>query len=286
MRWIHPALLSSFLALVVAGGAGSAGCNDEEAAKPEVDAAVADTMVASDTAVPDASFPDDAAAACTPGKKTVSLTTDDQIKLEADLYPSGIGNGPAVVLLHMVPPSNDRTNYPQAFIDALSKKQLTVLNLDRRKTKDAYQGPNGKLDAKAAYDFLAAHTCSVDMTRVVFIGASNGTATALDFTVHAGTQATLKTPKGLVFLTGGSYTEAQNKIADNRTLLDTLPILFVYSSVEATWSDGFKTGKAAGWEFLEYSGVTQQTGHGTLIFGSKPESIDAVAAFVDKVVKK
>jgi hypothetical protein len=283
MRSIHPALFSSFLALVVAGGAGSAGCSDEEATKPNVDAAVADTKVAVDTALPDAAANPACAAS---GKQTVNFTTDDTIKLEADLYLGGGTDGPAVVLLHMVPPSNDRTNYPQAFIDALTKKKITVLNVDRRKTQDAYQGPKGKLDAKAAYDYLAAHACPIDLTRVVFIGASNGTATALDFTVHAAAQAALKTPRGLVFLTGGGYTEAQNKIVDNLTLLKTLPILFVYSTVEATWSSGFKTGGGTDWEFLEYSGVTQNSGHGTLIFGSKPESIDAVATFVEKAVKK
>jgi len=270
------------LASLLVASLAAAGCQDS-AEQPARQDAAADGAVQPDSVLPDAAQDPACKAA---GKQTVSLTTDDSLTLEADLYLAGATNGPAAVLLHMVPPSNDRTNFPQAFIDALTKRGVSVLNVDRRKTQDAYQGPQGKLDAKAAYDFLAAHACPIDEQRLVFIGASNGSATALDFTVHAGAKAALQTPAGLVFLTGGSYTEAQNAIAQQRALLDTIPILFVYSSVEAAWSAGFKAGKAAGWQFIEYSGVTQSTGHGTYIFGSKPESIDAVAAFVEQVVKQ
>ncbi len=227
------------------------------------------------------------------GKTVVSFSTDDSVKLEADLYLGGGTNAPAVVLLHMVPPSFDRTSYPKAFIDALTKRGLTVLNLDRRGggksggvAAEAYSGPKGKLDAKAAYAFLAAHACPIKMDNLVFIGASNGTTTALDFAVYANTEATIKLPKGLVYLTGGSYTENQNKIASNRKLLDTIPTQFVYSTVEATWSASFKAAKAALWEFVEYAGVTAANGHGSKIFTSKSESIVTVAKFVETAAKK
>jgi acetyl esterase/lipase len=196
------------------------------------------------------------------------------------------------VLLHMVPPTNDRTNFPQAFIDALTQRGLTVLNVDRRGTpksggdaNEAHKGPNGKLDAKAAYDFLQKHACAVDMSRLVFIGASNGTTTALDFAVYAGAQASITLPRALVFLTGGIYTENQNKIADNLNLLKAVSIQFVYSTAESTWSAAFKASAPAVWEFLEYSGVSANDGHGTGIFTAKPESVNAVARFVEQVAK-
>lgn len=270
----------------------SVACKDDGEQQPKQDAAAtADSATQRDAAAPDAEQTNKACKAA--GKQVVTFTTDDGVKLEADLYLGGRTSGPAAVLLHMVPPSNDRSNYPQAFIDALTKRGITVLNVDRRgagnsggTATDAYQGPKGKLDAKAAHDFLKGHACPVDMARLALVGASNGTTTALDFTVYAGAQAALNVPRGLVFLTGGSYTENQNKISANRTLLDTIPILFVYSSVEAAWSAAFKAGGSARWEFVEYTGLTQATGHGTLVFSGKPESIEAVAKFVEKVVKK
>jgi len=243
-------------------------------------------------AAPDAAPDAPANPACkSSGKQVVTFTTEDSVKLEADLYLGGKSGGAAVVLLHMVPPANDRTNYPAAFIDALVAKGLTVLNVDRRGAgnsegvaTEAYTGPKGKLDAKAAYEHLAAHACPIDTKRIGFVGASNGTATALDFTVHAGSEAALDVPAALVFLTGGPYTEAQNTLAASLTLLEKIPILFVYSDAESSWSAGFKSGNVALWQFLEYTGVSAGEGHGTAIFTAKPESIDAVVTFLQQTL--
>jgi hypothetical protein len=71
-------------------------------------------------------------AACANEPAVVSFITDDGVKLEADDYPTGEGLGASVVLLHMIPPANDRKNYPQTFIDALVEKKIRVLNVDRR----------------------------------------------------------------------------------------------------------------------------------------------------------
>jgi len=247
---------------------------------------------AGDSGAPDADAAPNLACQDT-AKQVVKLPTDDGLSLEADLYLSGAASGPAAVLLHEVPPQNDRTNYPQAFIDALLARGVTVLNVDRRGTAasggvaaEAHQGPKGKLDAKAAYDFLQKHACVMDMSRVLFIGASNGTTTALDFTVHAGAEPSITLPRALVFLTGGTYTENQNKIADNLDLLKALPILFVYTSAEAAWSAALKPGAPPVWEFVEYSGVSASAGHGTGIFTAKPESINTVARFVEQSIQK
>jgi len=100
---------------------------------------------------------------------------------------------------------------------------------------------------------------------------SNGSTTTLDYTVSAASP-----PRALVFLTGGTYTEAQTKLADQRTKLDPIPILFVYSTDESAWSKGFSTGASPKWVFKEYAGGD----HGTRMFTAVPESINDVASFL------
>lgn len=211
----------------------------------------------------------------------VRFTTTDGVSLAADLYPGGPR---AAVLLHMIPPRNNRTNYPPAFIDALSAHGFTVLNVDRRGAGDsegvareAYQGPNGRLDAVAARDFLLGAGCGVDGARLAFIGASNGTTTALDYTIGAPAEAL---PAALVFLTGGPYTETQQPIADHRARLDALPLRFVFSTAERDWSAGFIDGAPAGWVFDEYPAGA----HGTRMFQAAPLAVDVVADWLHEVV--
>ncbi len=212
------------------------------------------------------------------------MTTDDNVMLEGDLYTTGVKGAAGVVLLHMIPPGNDRTNYSPEFIAKLVAKGLDVLNIDRRGAgksggvaTEAYMGPKGKLDAKAAVEKLIGHECEVDSSRIALVGASNGTTTALDFTVAA-ESLSHKVPAALVFLTGGGYTEAQNKISDNMVLLSPIPIQFMFSTAESGWSKPFETGAPAAWQFDEYA----TGGHGTQMFGVKPESMDAVADFLAK----
>ncbi|MEZ4268541.1 MAG: hypothetical protein R3F39_19420 [Myxococcota bacterium] len=208
-------------------------------------------------------------------ERVVTFQTDDGQTLAADFHPTGTANGPAVVLFHMIPPGNDRTNYPADFRSLLVSRGIAVLNVDRRgagassgKAIDAYQGPNGKLDVKAAMAFLATAPCPIDMNRVGLIGASNGTTSVLDYTVYAATDPTSPAPAALVFLTGGTYTENQNSINANLELLSPLPLLFVYASNEATWSKAFELIGSMAWRFEQYT----PGGHGTQMFGIQPKS--------------
>ena len=160
-----------------------------------------------------------------------------------------------------------------------------MINVDRRgagdsagTARDAYQGPNGWLDAKGARDFLLASGCDIDPARVTIVGASNGTTSALDYAIEA-PQGAL--PAALVFLTGGGYTETQHRIADQRARLDTLPIRFVFSTAERAWSAGFDGLMASPtWVFDEYA----DGAHGTRMFGAVPASIAAVADWIDAAV--
>lgn len=213
----------------------------------------------------------------------VLVPTDDGLTLEADLYTSGVSGGPGVVLLHMIPPSNDRTNYPPRFREALAQRGMNVLNLNRRGAggdaalaRTAYSGPNGKLDAKAGYDFLTRHSCAIDPRRIAFVGASNGTTTALDFALHAAATPSIQPPKALVFLTGGTYTETNNRIADHRTALDSLPILFVFSTAERQWSAAFQAGAPGAWVFQEYD----PGDHGTRMFQVQGDAITLASDFI------
>lgn len=211
----------------------------------------------------------DGAAECAPAAgAVVELATDDGLALAADLYGAGVG-APAAVLIHMHPPGGfTRADWPADFIASLVAAGLNVLVVDRRGAGDSEgdpddaPGPDGWLDAKAAYDFLAAETCSVDTTRIVWIGASNGTTTALDFTIAAAADDALDDAAALVFMTGGPYTENQNLVSDHRDVLDAIPILFLYQASEGDWSLQFESGAGAGWEFVEVAG-----GHGTDMFG-------------------
>jgi pimeloyl-ACP methyl ester carboxylesterase len=212
------------------------------------------------------------------GPVTTKLTTDDGISLEADLSTTGKRSAPGAVLLHMIPPSNDRTNYPAAFVSALVARGISVLNVDRRgaggsagDAKDAYLGPKGRLDAKAAIAFLLAHPCAIDPKRVAIVGASNGTTTALDYAA-----STDSPPRALVFLTGGAYTENQTKVAEHRALLDGMRLLFVFSTAESAWSKAFASGAPASWTFKEYGAGD----HGTRMFAAEPKSIADVADFL------
>jgi pimeloyl-ACP methyl ester carboxylesterase len=225
-------------------------------------------------------------AGCTPvglDPEVVHFDTDDGVTLEAALFVEGTVGGPGLVLLHMIPPTNDRSNYARPVIDTFVARGFTVLNVDRRgaggsegEALDAYMGPNGRLDAKAAVAYLLAHPCGLDPTRIALVGASNGTATVLDYTVMTATDDTLETPVALVFLTGGTYTEAQNAVADNRATLDPIPLLFVYSTAEREWSAPFEAGAPTTWQFNEYAGGD----HGTRMFSAVPTSVTDVADFL------
>ena len=79
-----------------------------------------------------------------------------------------------------------------------------------------------------------------------------------------------------MFLTGGDYTENQNSVSGNKTLLDTLPIQLVFSTDESAWSAQFEADAPAIWQIVEYA----DGAHGTNIFNAAPESMDAVANFL------
>jgi pimeloyl-ACP methyl ester carboxylesterase len=214
--------------------------------------------------------------------EVVSFVTDDGVTLEADLHTPGAAGTGAVVLLHMIPPGHDRTNYPVAFRELLVSQGFTVLSVDRRgaggsggNATEAYEGPNGKLDAAAAVAFLATLPCPPDPGRLALVGASNGTTTAVDYTVHVAADAEAELPTALVFLTGGSYTENQNKLSDHLDALGTLPILFVYAADEAVWSAGY-LGTSDAWTHAEYA----ESGHGTNLFAAAPSSMDEVASWL------
>lgn len=210
----------------------------------------------------------------------VRFPTEDGETLEADFFSTGVPYGPVAILLHMIPPANDRTNYPADFRKLLVSRGISVLNVDRRgaggstgKAADAYTGPAGKLDARGALSFLSKTSCPIDMKRVALVGASNGTTTVLDFTVDAAANPKLPPPAALVYLTGGTYTENQTSVAKNLKLLSAVPTLFVYSDKESAWSAQFEALGTAAWRFEEYS----PGGHGTQMFGVQPTSASVVA---------
>ncbi|MBD90988.1 MAG: hypothetical protein CL940_11665 [Deltaproteobacteria bacterium] len=252
-----------------------------------------DTGSATDGSLDDLASPGDAISEPDPGPpacpaagvEVVTFETADGLTLEADLHRTDATASAAVILLHMIPPGNDRTNYPLSFREKLHEAGFTVLNVDRRGAggsegvaTDAYQGPNGKLDAAAAVSALTALPCPPDLSRLAIIGASNGTTTALDYALHAAKNPEEDpVPRAMVFLTGGPYTENQNELGAvlENPELDEVPILFVYPQDEASWSESYKD-TATHWTHKAY----EQSGHGTHLFDSAPVSMTDVTEWL------
>ncbi|MCA9564327.1 MAG: hypothetical protein KC561_12605, partial [Myxococcales bacterium] len=92
----------------------------------------------------------------------VTFTTADEVTLLADFLPADQPGARSIVLLHMIPPRNNRSDYPDDFLESLNDLGWNVLNVDRRGTAgrsdgeavDAYEGVGGRLDVEAAVSFL------------------------------------------------------------------------------------------------------------------------------------
>lgn len=197
-----------------------------------------------------------------PGAGVVTLTTRDGVDLEADYTPASAQGRPGVVLLHMIPPNNDRTNWPDDFIAALTAMDWAVLNLDRRgaggsegSPTDAYEGEAGRYDVEAAFSRLAADGYGA----VGVMGASNGTTSMIDHAAWAAAEG-LPRPVVLAFLTGGTYTENQTSM----DLVVDLPAVFAVQSSENAWTEEQRDRDPGTWSFHEYLGA----GHGTQMLDS------------------
>lgn len=173
----------------------------------------------------------------------VKFTTPDNIELVADYHPPKAKNEGAVILLHMIPPGNDRSGYPLRVREAFSNMGYAVLNIDRRgagdskgTATDAYGIP-GHLDVEGAINFITStdRKCPSAKNALMLIGASNGTTAVLDYTVGR-TDTTLPDPKLVAFLSPGGYTEKQNKIKDHKVKISAIPLLIIHPD-----SEGFAT---------------------------------------------
>lgn len=205
---------------------------------------------------------------CKTDWSVVSFKTSDGVMLEADYRPATKSGRGAVVLLHMIPPSWNRKSWPLRVRDLLAAGDVAVLSIDRRGAgksqgvaKDAYIGPGGAKDVAAAIAFLTdpKRPCAASPKHIALVGASNGTTSVLDYTLSHATDA--PHPSAMVWLSPGTYTEAQHKISVNRTVLDKLPLLFVHPSSEP-WSETWMNGAAATWSFLQI----KPGQHGTKLF--------------------
>lgn len=202
----------------------------------------------------------------------ITLEARDGTKLEADYYPQSEPS-PALVLLHMIPPSNDRSTWPTSFIDAMFDLGFTVLVVDRRGAGgsegdpvDAYNGPKGRTDVEA---------CAVRLTDdgygpLSIIGASNGTTSMIDYAIWAPSQG-LPEPVALGFMTGGTYTETNEVMED----LPQIPSVFTFSTAERAWSEDQRPLDPGTWSWLEYP----EGDHGTRMFDADPTVTDDLTAF-------
>lgn len=205
--------------------------------------------------------------ACGGPEATIELTTADGLALRADLTPGPAADRGAVVLFHMRPPAHHRGEYPPRVRQALAALGVTVLNVDRRGAgdsegdpDDAARDPGARLDMEAAVLTLLdpALACPVDRSRLVLVGASNGTAAVMDYAVAR--DDALPAPAGLAWLSPGTYTEGQHTVADNRALLEALPMLWLFPTTEP-WARDFLSGAPTSWTLVE-----RGEAHGTDMF--------------------
>lgn len=224
----------------------------------------------------------DVSPTCDRTERVVSLETTDGVTLAADYRPGAAPDAPAIVLLHMIPPSWDRTSYPPRVRQALAATGAAVLNVDRRgagastgEPRDAYEGAGGRLDVEAAVRFLLAdEACPVDAARLMVVGASNGTTSALDYAV--GHDASLPTPARVAWLSPGTYTENQTTIEAHREALDALPLLIVRPDDEP-WSERFDDATPAAWSIV----TVPDGAHGTQNFDDGAREAVQLPALVD-----
>lgn len=208
-----------------------------------------------------------------PEQGEIALLTRDEVELVADLYPASDRGRPAIVLLHMVPPSWDRTSWPIEFVERLHAHDWHVLVLDRRGAgesggvaEDAYIGEAGRYDVEAAALYLAA----IEAGDLAILGASNGTTSMVDYAAWAPEEA-LPEPVSLGFMTGGDYTENQTAMGD----VPSVPAVFTYSTEESEWSLAQVALDPGTWVFHEYP----DGDHGTKMFDAAPEVADDLDAF-------
>ena len=213
-----------------------------------------------------------------PAGGEITLTTRDGVDLVGDYYPADAAGRPGVVLLHMIPPSWDRTSWPDGFITALSSAGYSVLAIDRRgagdsggEAADAYEGEWGRYDVEAA----AARLSDDGYGELAVIGASNGTTSAIDYAVWAGGEG-LPVPAVVGLMTGGTYTEAQTDMANFAAL--SIPTVLTFSTAERAWSASQEALNPGSWSFLEYGSGD----HGTLMFSAAPEVSDDLLSYLGK----
>ncbi len=230
------------------------------------------------TNTPDPTTGDSTTASDAPRRQVVQLETRDGVTLEADWYAPAAAGAPAFVLLHMIPPNNDRTNWPRSFARSLVAEGWSALAIDRRGAggsggvaEEAYSGEKGRLDVEAAAAFLEDQGAG----DLVIIGASNGTTSMIDYAVWAAGEG-LQEPVALGFMTGGGYTENQTTMSS----LPDVPAVFTYSTSEKAWSEEQQGLGRGAWTFLEYPGGS----HGSRMFDSKPEVADDLIDFFNGVL--
>jgi acetyl esterase/lipase len=211
------------------------------------------------------------------GADAVALLTEDGLCLVADHYRASAG-APAVVFLHMSPLSWDRKSWSVEFLREVTAKGWTVLNLDRRGAgdseggaEDAFQGDGGAKDVRAAFDYLADQ----DVGPIGIVSASNGTTSAVDYTMLASSQGLVE-PVSVVMMSPGTYTENQNDIEDYARQ-DT-PTLFQYDPAEGLWIEPELTDLDPGsWEVQSYDGA----GHGSQMLDDTPSVATDAIDFLD-----
>ena len=217
--------------------------------------------------------PNPGAPSATAGR--VELLTRDDVLIVGDSFPASVPGRPGVVLVHMTPRGPwVRSDWPDSFVEALVAEDIAVIRIDRRGAgesggvaEEAYTGETGRYDVEAA----VLHLADMGLGTLAVVGASNGSTSALDYAVWAGS-AGLPEVDAIAMMSPGAYTENQTSLTD----ISDLPVLFQYPSTEAEWPGTQQLLERDAWTFTEYAG----SAHGTQLFAEGPAPSADLVSFL------
>lgn len=199
------------------------------------------------------------------GAEVLTLTTRDEVSIEADYWAASADERPAVILIHMDPSSGaHRGNWDGTYLQLLIDSDWHVLVPDRRgaggstgTATDAYETVKGSYDVEACVGHLPEGAATLSL-----VGASNGTTTMIDYAALADAEG-WRAPDTLQFLSAVRPTTNNHEIAD----VPATPALFSFPKNEADNNAPWQDANPGDWSFQEYD----PGDHGTRMFQNTPE---------------
>ena len=208
------------------------------------------------------------------GAEVLTLTTRDEVSIEADYWAASSTDRPLVVLVHMDPSgSANRTNWDGNYIQLLIDSDWSVVVPDRRgaggsggTASDAFETVKGSYDLEVCVNHVP------EAASLHIVAASNGTTSMIDYAALASTEG-WPAPATLQFVSAVRSTTNNHEISD----VPATPALFSFPKNEADNNLPWQEANPGDWEFSEYD----PGDHGTRMFQNTPELPADLHAWLD-----